>query len=117
MRLAVVEKTEEVTPGEVSIGEQPMTEIVEETDAEEAGEGQDTEEVTSDQEFVPERWEDYVGGEPMKSPAVVEAIPEIPEDCVGEEPRRAPSFKIADYMVDGKNKIADYIVDDKWTDE
>ena len=76
MRLAVAEKTAEVTPGGVSVGEQPMedqlADTVEETDAEEAVEGQDTEQVTSDQEVVPERWEDCVGGEPIKNPAVVE---------------------------------------------
>ena len=76
MRLAAVEETAEVTPGVVSVGEQPMenqlADVVEETGAEEAVEGHDTEQVTSGQEVVPESWEDHVGEEPIENPAVVE---------------------------------------------
>ena len=86
MRLAATKEADVV-------GEQPIevADVVDETSAEEAVVGNNTEEVTSGretennapvgeeptecQEDVPESWEDLMGEEPMESQAVVEGIP------------------------------------------
>ena len=90
MQLAAAEETEEVTPGVVSVGEQPMenqlADEVEETGADEAVEGHDTEQVTSGQEVIPESWEDHVGEEPIENPAVVENMSAENMEACGTAP-------------------------------